>query len=212
MGITNKAGAEMKFGTGSGSKTLYCGRYLGKHLIPGSDGRCGPNNGPQCRDCKQVRHKNRVGEEMRYGTGTGSNTLYCGRYLGKHLIPGSDGRCGPNNGPQCRDCNDCNNWTPKTNFVPEIPANNHNNNSNGNNNSRSVEINNNNNNTINNNTCSENDEENCKICYEKKINCVLIPCGHLAFCYACANVLKSSTKSCGICRTPIASVVQTFHA
>jgi hypothetical protein len=36
--------------------------------------------------------------------GTKSNFLYCGRYLGKEAIPGSDGRCGPYNGPQCPDC------------------------------------------------------------------------------------------------------------
>jgi hypothetical protein len=28
------------------SGTYYCGRYLGTTAIPGSDGRCGPNNGP----------------------------------------------------------------------------------------------------------------------------------------------------------------------
>jgi hypothetical protein len=31
---------------------LYCGRRLGVEAIPGSDGRCGPNNGPQCADCQ----------------------------------------------------------------------------------------------------------------------------------------------------------------
>ncbi len=36
---------------------------------------------------------------MKFGTGTGANTLYCGRNLGMNAIPGSDGRCGPNNGP-----------------------------------------------------------------------------------------------------------------
>ena len=36
----------MKLGTGSGSKTFYCGRNLGRDQIPGSDGRCGPNKGP----------------------------------------------------------------------------------------------------------------------------------------------------------------------
>ena len=42
----------MKSGTGSGASTLYCGRRLGREAIPGSDGQCGPNNGPQCADCK----------------------------------------------------------------------------------------------------------------------------------------------------------------
>lgn len=30
----------------------YCGRILGKDKIPGSDGQCGPGNGPQCVACK----------------------------------------------------------------------------------------------------------------------------------------------------------------
>jgi hypothetical protein len=34
------------------SSRLYCGRVLGRDVIPWSDGQCGPNNGPQCPDCK----------------------------------------------------------------------------------------------------------------------------------------------------------------
>ena len=33
-----------------------------------------------------------------------TNLYYCGRRLGVRAIPGSDGQCGPNNGPQCTDC------------------------------------------------------------------------------------------------------------
>jgi len=50
----NVAGKQMKLGTGSGSGTYYCGRHLGVDTIPGSDGSCGPNNGPQCPDCQQA--------------------------------------------------------------------------------------------------------------------------------------------------------------
>jgi ankyrin repeat protein len=50
--MLNRAGIEMKLGTGSGSSVYYCGRALGYDAIPGSDGRCGPNNGPQCDDCR----------------------------------------------------------------------------------------------------------------------------------------------------------------
>lgn len=32
--------------------TMYCGRSLGSGEIPGSDGQCGPTNGPQCADCQ----------------------------------------------------------------------------------------------------------------------------------------------------------------
>jgi len=36
--ILNRAGIEMRYGTGDGSKTLFCGRRLGREMIPGSDG------------------------------------------------------------------------------------------------------------------------------------------------------------------------------
>jgi hypothetical protein len=32
-------------------ENFYCGRALGVEVIPGT-GVCGPNNGPQCSDCK----------------------------------------------------------------------------------------------------------------------------------------------------------------
>ena len=37
---------------GSDGNKYYCGRRQGTDLIPQSDGRCGPTNGPQCPDCK----------------------------------------------------------------------------------------------------------------------------------------------------------------
>ena len=42
----------MALGSGSTASNYYCGRRLGTSVIPGSDGQCGPNNGPQCPDCK----------------------------------------------------------------------------------------------------------------------------------------------------------------
>lgn len=39
----------------------------------------------------------------------------------------------------------------------------------------------------------------CKICLDKKINVMLLPCGHIAFCNDCA----SSLKLCALCRTRI---------
>ena len=55
--MRNIAGFEMRPGTGAGANTLYCGRKLGTREIPGSDGRCGPNNGPQCDACMIVAPK-----------------------------------------------------------------------------------------------------------------------------------------------------------
>ena len=47
----NNAGVSVSLGEGKYSKTYYCSRVLGPHIIVGSDGQCGPNNGPQCPDC-----------------------------------------------------------------------------------------------------------------------------------------------------------------
>lgn len=56
-GMVNAAGAEVKLGTKSvGLGRYYCGRTLGEDAIPGSsDGRCGPDTGPQCQDCKSYQ-------------------------------------------------------------------------------------------------------------------------------------------------------------
>lgn len=49
----NDEGCAMRLGSGSGASALYCGRVLGKAVIPGSDGQCGPDDGPQCASCKR---------------------------------------------------------------------------------------------------------------------------------------------------------------
>jgi hypothetical protein len=58
---TNAAGFPMKLGSATlgpdASDTYYCGRHLGTELIPGSDGRCGPDSGPQCRDCSRAQQQ-----------------------------------------------------------------------------------------------------------------------------------------------------------
>jgi len=99
---------------------FYCGRKLGRARIPGSDGRCGPNFGPQCGSCQRFqgiqdaadvnyasmetfkgRHgRNDEGFEVFPGR---NENVYCGRKLGRTAIPGS-GRCGPDTGPQCDSC------------------------------------------------------------------------------------------------------------
>ena len=47
--LVNSAGCPIKLGSGD---LYYCSRRLGVGAIPGSDGQCGPNNGPQCSDCR----------------------------------------------------------------------------------------------------------------------------------------------------------------
>lgn len=36
-------------------RRYYCGRYLGRDLVPGSDGRCGVHDGPQCASCRRFQ-------------------------------------------------------------------------------------------------------------------------------------------------------------
>lgn len=48
--LLNDEDAPMNYGE---NDSCYCGRFLGTEVIPGSDGRCGPDNGPQCPSCRR---------------------------------------------------------------------------------------------------------------------------------------------------------------
>jgi hypothetical protein len=62
-GLLNTAGFPMTLGSDlptimksrSRVDRYYCSRILGQSAIPGSDGQCGPNDGPQCKDCKTAQ-------------------------------------------------------------------------------------------------------------------------------------------------------------
>jgi hypothetical protein len=74
----------MKPGTGATAWKMYCGRNVGK--MPGSDGRCGPTNGPQCRDCRPFI-VNKAGDLASTGgyfnkKYDGSLQYYCGKNVG----------------------------------------------------------------------------------------------------------------------------------
>ena len=52
-GLVNDSGFLMTTPKSRAQKdTYYCSRWLGIAAIPGSDGQCGPDDGPQCADCK----------------------------------------------------------------------------------------------------------------------------------------------------------------
>lgn len=52
------------------------------------------------------------------------------------------------------------------------------------------------------------DEDNrCRVCYEKPIDCVLVKCGHLCVCHGCSQQLQT----CPFCRLVIEQVVRTFR-
>ncbi|KAF4742568.1 Kinesin-like protein kif22, partial [Perkinsus olseni] len=45
------------------------------------------------------------------------------------------------------------------------------------------------------------DEDACKVCYERAIDTVLVPCGHFVVCSVCVLRLDDTDKQCPICRT-----------
>lgn len=47
----------------------------------------------------------------------------------------------------------------------------------------------------------------CKICMDKKVAIVILPCGHLCLCADCASCLKND---CPICRKPFRAYVRAF--
>lgn len=49
------------------------------------------------------------------------------------------------------------------------------------------------------------DEEVCGICSERKVDCIILPCGHIAYCQECAQKWIVQHNSCPTCRTEGAS-------
>lgn len=91
----------MYAGRGKTAWKMYCGRNVGK--MKGSDGRCGPTNGPQCNDCRGYII-NKAGILAQKGgyynkQHDGSQQYYCGEWE-----KGLKGSCGPTTGPACHNC------------------------------------------------------------------------------------------------------------
>lgn len=51
-------------------------------------------------------------------------------------------------------------------------------------------------------------EDACKICLERPIEVIILPCGHQAFCFHCVQQLTE----CALCRTTIKEVVKIYRA
>lgn len=49
----------------------------------------------------------------------------------------------------------------------------------------------------------ENDDGLCGICFEKKADCIIIPCGHLGACYSCLYGWFKNKKTCPFCRKDV---------
>ncbi|KAJ1923122.1 RING finger protein 34 [Tieghemiomyces parasiticus] len=54
------------------------------------------------------------------------------------------------------------------------------------------------------------EENNCRVCYDGVINCLILECGHMATCVECAKRLQATVNACPICRQPITRVVHVF--
>jgi hypothetical protein len=50
----------------------------------------------------------------------------------------------------------------------------------------------------------------CKICFERNMDCVLQPCGHLTTCKPCSDDLRSLKKPCPICSKPIHNSISVY--
>ncbi|KAG2637065.1 uncharacterized protein LOC120661387 [Panicum virgatum] len=48
----------------------------------------------------------------------------------------------------------------------------------------------------------------CYICHRMQVDSLLYRCGHMCTCFNCANLLKSSGRSCPICQSPIDDAVR----
>lgn len=60
--------------------------------------------------------------------------------------------------------------------------------------------------------CMSVEDNKCIICYDKDIDCIVVPCQHLCICSTCAEQLKQTSDemrnpSCPLCRTEIGNII-----
>jgi hypothetical protein len=57
------------------------------------------------------------------------------------------------------------------------------------------------------------EEDQCVMCFDAPKDHIIIPCGHVCVCEACANLLTQMRKpTCPICRTAIQHTNKVFHS
>ena len=56
---------------------------------------------------------------------------------------------------------------------------------------------------------AEEEENVCVVCFDSKVDCVLLECGHAVVCLACSGGLKGE---CPMCRRPITRIVKLFYS
>ena len=154
------------------------------------------------------------------GAKSQGNIFYCGHWIGDSLT-GSDGFCGPDNGPACPACcskrqkhvSECwkvnlniNSWTEKTMVVISMTP--------------VVDPSEESADSSQADTCSggagssaqkrprETDND-CCVCMEKEKTHAAVPCGHKCVCEACSKALGRGSK-CPICRKEASSWMHVF--
>ncbi|XP_012935249.1 protein neuralized [Aplysia californica] len=61
-------------------------------------------------------------------------------------------------------------------------------------------------------TQAEEGAADCKVCWERSINCVLYTCGHMCLCFDCAVHIRSEKGLCPICRQEIVDVIKIYRS
>lgn len=54
----------------------------------------------------------------------------------------------------------------------------------------------------------DDDSNLCKVCFENKVDSVILECGHSISCFSCGR----SLRICPICRRPITRVIRIFRS
>ena len=103
---TNSFGRTARVGA---SGKYYCGGPLNTNCGC-CDGSCGPTTGCNCSGCMELDLAARclpsgylVNKEGRVAKLSSNGNVYCGSKV-MNGVPGCDGWCGPNSGPQCSSC------------------------------------------------------------------------------------------------------------
>ena len=53
----------------------------------------------------------------------------------------------------------------------------------------------------------------CAVCFERAIDCVLYTCGHMCCCYTCAqDICENQGRLCPICRNHITDIIRTYRS
>ena len=48
------------------------------------------------------------------------------------------------------------------------------------------------------------------ICYDKKIDCIFLPCGHVVACERCATKIKNSERPCPCCKKKVETIYHIY--